>query len=84
MRELPRQLSVEELAELFEGRTVFVERLAVLEDPLGKARAVAAALTDDEKKDVLDAHPPIGARTPFSTLRRRAGSRRRPAASWRS
>ena len=62
MRELPRQLSVDELAELFEGRTRFVERLAGLEDPLGRAREVAAALTDDEKKEVLDAHPAIGAK----------------------
>ena len=62
MRDLPRQLSVEELAELFEGRTVFVERLAALDDPLASARAVAATLTDAEKKDVLDAHPAIGER----------------------
>jgi len=63
VRELPRQLSAEELAELFEGRTRFVERLAVLDDPLGHAREVAATLTDDEKKEVLDAHPAIGATT---------------------
>ena len=61
MRDLPRQLSVEELGELFEGRTRFVEQLAQLEDPLGRARDVAAALSDDEKKEVLDAHPAIGA-----------------------
>jgi 2-oxo-4-hydroxy-4-carboxy--5-ureidoimidazoline (OHCU) decarboxylase len=61
VRELPRQLSVDELAALFEGRTRFVERLAALEDPLGRAREVAAALTDEEKKEVLDAHPAIGA-----------------------
>jgi 2-oxo-4-hydroxy-4-carboxy--5-ureidoimidazoline (OHCU) decarboxylase len=63
VRELPRQLSVEELAELFEGRTRFVERLAVPEDPLGRAREVAAQLDDEEKKEVLDAHPAIGATT---------------------
>ena len=62
MRDLPRQLSAEELAELFEGRTRFVERLAGLEDPLGHAREVAASLSDAEKKDVLDAHPAIGAK----------------------
>jgi 2-oxo-4-hydroxy-4-carboxy--5-ureidoimidazoline (OHCU) decarboxylase len=61
VRDLPRKLSVEELAELFEGRTRFVERLAELDDPLGQARAVAAALPDDERKEVLDAHPAIGA-----------------------
>jgi 2-oxo-4-hydroxy-4-carboxy-5-ureidoimidazoline decarboxylase len=63
VRELPRQLSVDELAALFEGRTRFVERLADLDDPLGRAREVAAALSDAEKKDVLDAHPAIGAKT---------------------
>ena len=63
MRDLPRQLSVEELADLFEGRTRFVERLAQLEDPLGRAREVAASLSDEEKKEVLDAHPAIGATT---------------------
>ena len=62
VRDLPRQLSVEELAGLFEGRTRFVERLAQLEDPLGRAREVAATLTDEEKKEVLDAHPAIGAK----------------------
>ena len=63
MHDLPRQLSIEELAELFEGRTRFVERLARLEDPLGRARKVAAQLSDEEKKEVLDAHPAIGAKT---------------------
>ena len=62
MRDLPRQLSVDDLAELFEGRTPFVERLAQVEDPLGRAREIAATLTDEEKKQVLDAHPAIGAR----------------------
>ncbi len=62
MRDLPRKLSVEELAGLFEGRTRFVERLAELDDPLGHAREVAAGLTDEEKKEVLDAHPAIGAK----------------------
>ena len=62
MRDLPRQLTVDELAELFEGRTRFVERLADLDDPLGRAREVAATLSDEEKKEVLDAHPAIGAK----------------------
>jgi 2-oxo-4-hydroxy-4-carboxy--5-ureidoimidazoline (OHCU) decarboxylase len=62
VRDLPRQLNVEELAELFEGRTRFVEQLAQLDDPLGRARDVAATLSDDEKKEVLDAHPAIGAK----------------------
>jgi 2-oxo-4-hydroxy-4-carboxy-5-ureidoimidazoline decarboxylase len=63
VRDLPRQLSADQLAELFEGRTSFVERVSRLEDPLGRAREVAASLTDAEKKEVLDAHPAIGART---------------------
>jgi 2-oxo-4-hydroxy-4-carboxy--5-ureidoimidazoline (OHCU) decarboxylase len=66
VRELPRQLSVDELAELFEGRTRFVERLAELEHPLGQAREVARGLSHEEKREVLDAHPPIGARGALS------------------
>jgi len=62
VRELPRQLSVDELAELFEGRTRLVELLAELEDPLGQARRVAMQdLTPSERLEVHDAHPAIGA-----------------------
>ena len=70
MRELPRQLSADELAELFEGRTRFVELLATTEHPLDHARDIAAELSDDEKKQILDAHPPIGG-TPTSERSRR-------------
>ena len=66
MRELPRQLTVDELAELFEGRNPLVERLAAVENPLGHAREVARALTEAEKKAVLDAHPAIGQRVGLS------------------
>jgi 2-oxo-4-hydroxy-4-carboxy--5-ureidoimidazoline (OHCU) decarboxylase len=52
VRELPRQLTVDELAELFEGRTRLVERLAQVEDPLAHAREIARGLSDDEKKAV--------------------------------
>jgi 2-oxo-4-hydroxy-4-carboxy--5-ureidoimidazoline (OHCU) decarboxylase len=62
VRDLPRQLSVEELAELFEVQTRLVERLAELEDPLEEADAVVATLSDEEKVEALDAHPAIGAR----------------------
>jgi len=62
VRDLPRQLSAEELAELFEGRTRFVERLARLENPLSRAREVAHGLSEEEKREVLDAHPAIGAK----------------------
>jgi 2-oxo-4-hydroxy-4-carboxy--5-ureidoimidazoline (OHCU) decarboxylase len=63
MRELPRQLTAEELAELFEGHTRLVELLAELDDPLGRADEVVASLTEDEKIEALDAHPAIGAKT---------------------
>jgi 2-oxo-4-hydroxy-4-carboxy-5-ureidoimidazoline decarboxylase len=63
MRELPRQLTAEELAELFEGHTRLVELLAELDDPLGRADEVVASLTEDEKIEALSAHPAIGART---------------------
>jgi len=66
VRELPRQLSVDELAELFESRNALVERLAELDDPLGRARDVARELTPEEQKAVLDAHPAIGARRGLS------------------
>jgi len=66
VRELPRKLTAEELAELFEGRTRFVERLASRENPLVAARAVALELSDEEKKEVLDAHPAIGAKKALS------------------
>jgi len=74
VRDLPRQLSVEELAELFEGRTRFVERLATLDDPLAQAREVAAGLSDEEKKEVLDAHPAIGGRATSERSRREQGT----------
>ena len=61
MRELPRQLTVDELSELFEGRTRLVERLAELENPLDKADRVVAALDDAGKVEALAAHPAIGA-----------------------
>jgi 2-oxo-4-hydroxy-4-carboxy--5-ureidoimidazoline (OHCU) decarboxylase len=62
MRELPRQLTEDQLAELFEGRTPLVQELATLDDPLGRARELAGALPDADKRAVLDAHPPIGGR----------------------
>ena len=66
MRELPRQLSREELAELFEGRTALVEALAGREDPLGSAHDVLLALPAEEQAAALNAHPAIGARTGLS------------------
>lgn len=61
MRELPRQLTEDQLAELFEGRTRLVEILAQHEDPLGAASEAIAELDDEDKVEALDAHPAIGA-----------------------
>jgi 2-oxo-4-hydroxy-4-carboxy--5-ureidoimidazoline (OHCU) decarboxylase len=79
MRELPRQLSAEQLAELFEGRTRFVEQLAGIEDPLAKASEVARGLDGDEKKEVLDAHPAIGAKVASARSRSEQGTDNDPA-----
>ena len=62
MRELPRQLSPDELAELFDGRTRLVELLAERENPLEEAPEVITELSEEEKVEALNAHPAIGAR----------------------
>ena len=54
-------MSEDELAELFEGRTALVRRLAVHEDPLRHAREIIDSLSEEEKLEALDAHPAIGA-----------------------
>jgi len=79
VRDLPRQLTAVELAELFEGRTRFVERLAAIDDPLAHAREVAMSLPDDEKKEMLDAHPAIGAAARSEHSRREQGTDDDPA-----
>jgi 2-oxo-4-hydroxy-4-carboxy--5-ureidoimidazoline (OHCU) decarboxylase len=66
VHDLPRQLSADELAELFEGRTRFVERLTLEQDPLTRARTLVHELPHEEKKEILDAHPAIGATTKLS------------------
>ena len=65
-QDLPGKLTAEELAELFEGRTRFVERLATEPDPLVRARTLVHELPPDEKREILDAHPAIGQRTGLS------------------
>jgi 2-oxo-4-hydroxy-4-carboxy--5-ureidoimidazoline (OHCU) decarboxylase len=62
VHDLPRQLTVEQLAELFEGRTRLVEKLAERDNPLASAHAVIAGLSQDEKLEALNAHPEIGAK----------------------
>ncbi|MGH3128760.1 MAG: 2-oxo-4-hydroxy-4-carboxy-5-ureidoimidazoline decarboxylase [Gaiellaceae bacterium] len=66
MRELPRQLTVDELAELFEGRTRLVELLAETEDPLGRADDVVARLEEADKVEAFSAHPAVGQRSGLS------------------
>lgn len=53
---------MEELADLFQARSRFVERLAGEEDPLGRAREVLASLPEDERVEALNHHPRIGER----------------------
>jgi 2-oxo-4-hydroxy-4-carboxy--5-ureidoimidazoline (OHCU) decarboxylase len=60
VRELPRQLSVEELTPLFSGRTRLVDELASREDPLGVAEEVALSLPEADQVAALAAHPRIG------------------------
>ena len=66
MRDLPRQLDEAQLAELFEGDTALVRRLAATDDPLRNAPAVIGTLTEAEKLEALNAHPAIGARNGLS------------------
>jgi 2-oxo-4-hydroxy-4-carboxy-5-ureidoimidazoline decarboxylase len=66
MRDLPRQLSADELAELFEGRTRLVELLSAREDPLGSADDTIDELDEAGKLEALNAHPAIGARAGLS------------------
>jgi 2-oxo-4-hydroxy-4-carboxy--5-ureidoimidazoline (OHCU) decarboxylase len=67
VRELPRKLSLDELAELFEGRSRLVELLAGRDDPLGAAvDEVLAAIGYEDKVEALDAHPAVGQRAGLS------------------
>jgi 2-oxo-4-hydroxy-4-carboxy--5-ureidoimidazoline (OHCU) decarboxylase len=60
VHELPRQLSVDELDELFEGHSRLTEELAQREDPLGQARAVLEELLEEVRIEALNTHPRIG------------------------
>ena len=79
MRDLPRQLTENELAELFEGRTRLVERLAEIENPLEQADDVLATLSEDEKIEALNAHPAIGARRLSARSAAEQGNEAEPA-----
>jgi 2-oxo-4-hydroxy-4-carboxy--5-ureidoimidazoline (OHCU) decarboxylase len=60
MHHLPRQLSILELDELFEGHSMLTEELARRDDPLGQARAVLEELPDEARIEALNTHPRIG------------------------
>jgi 2-oxo-4-hydroxy-4-carboxy-5-ureidoimidazoline decarboxylase len=60
VHDLPRQLSVAELDELFEGHTGLTDELARRADPLGQARAVLAELPEEGQIEALNTHPRIG------------------------
>ena len=60
MRELPRQLSADELTPLFSGRTRLVDELAAHDDPLEIAEEVALALPEEDQIAALATHPRIG------------------------
>jgi 2-oxo-4-hydroxy-4-carboxy--5-ureidoimidazoline (OHCU) decarboxylase len=62
VHDVPRQLTIDELADLFEGRTRLVEELARRDDPLGEAPEVIAELSEADMLEALNAHPPIGAK----------------------
>jgi 2-oxo-4-hydroxy-4-carboxy--5-ureidoimidazoline (OHCU) decarboxylase len=79
MHDLPRKLSVAELADLFGGHTRFVELLAQREDPLGQARALLEELDEEERIEALDAHPRIGERGLTGRSAREQGSQDDPA-----
>jgi 2-oxo-4-hydroxy-4-carboxy--5-ureidoimidazoline (OHCU) decarboxylase len=79
VRELPRQLNVEELEELFEGHTALVERLAATENPLEQADEIIATLSEEEKVEALNAHPAIGARQLSPRSAEEQGSEADPA-----
>jgi OHCU decarboxylase len=64
VHDLSRKLSVDELAELFSGRTRFVELLAREDDPLTKADELIGELPETDKLEALEAHPRIGERSP--------------------
>ncbi|MDQ4081373.1 MAG: 2-oxo-4-hydroxy-4-carboxy-5-ureidoimidazoline decarboxylase [Actinomycetota bacterium] len=61
MRDLPRKLSADALADLFGGRTRLTEILADRENPLREARSVLRELPEEERIEALNAHARIGA-----------------------
>ena len=62
MHDLPRQLTIEQLTQLFEGRTRLVEKLSERDNPLASAHEVIERLNESEKLEALNVHPAIGAK----------------------
>ena len=52
---------------MLEGRTRLVERLAEIEDPLGRAGEVVSSLSEEEKVEALAVHPAIGQQAGLSS-----------------
>ena len=52
---------MDELADLFQARSRFVEALAEEEDPLTRAREVLSELPEEDRVEALAHHPRIGA-----------------------
>ena len=53
---------MQELADLFQARSRFVEALAEVDDPLANAREVLARLPEEQRVEALAHHPRIGER----------------------
>jgi 2-oxo-4-hydroxy-4-carboxy--5-ureidoimidazoline (OHCU) decarboxylase len=79
VRELPGQLSAEELAQLFEGHTHLADVLSPRENPLAQARKVLGELSEEEQIEALNAHPRIGERTGSEQAAAEQGSDDDPA-----
>jgi OHCU decarboxylase len=64
MRELPGQLSVDELEELFSGPSMLVRILAETEQPLDRGEEIALGLEEQDKIEALAGHARIGEPSP--------------------
>ena len=79
MHDLPRQLSLAELDELFEGHTRLTAELAERPDPLGQARALLSALPEEAQVEALNTHPRIGETAGSARSKEEQGSDDDPA-----
>jgi 2-oxo-4-hydroxy-4-carboxy--5-ureidoimidazoline (OHCU) decarboxylase len=79
VHDLPRQLSIEELDALFEGRSRLTEELVRRDDPLGQARTVLEELPEEARIEALNTHPRIGETAGSETSQQEQGSDEDPA-----